>query len=229
MVAVWFTPEPLTNEPRLLSCSVFPLTFPFSSELELELVLLSLASDSLWWGVLTAFVRSPKRLLEWPICRRGDDITLHLIPCPPGQANNHTSEKTISSSLLPLQTARFAPRVGGISTWSRQKCWSFLVFYVREYPGGFPAALASHSPVARQTRRGQRLWVRSCTRGGVETAASGLFYREPDGEPLSELWKQVAGVGGWLGERQPRVEELLTWPVKNVMLLHCLQNAARDV
>lgn len=228
MVEVWFgtrfTPQPLTNEPRLLHFSGFFFqTFPFSSKLEL---VLSLASDSFWWGVLTTFVRSPKRLLEWPICRQGDDITLHLIPCPP---NNHTSEKTISSSPLPLQTARYAPKVGGISTWSRQKCSSFLVFNVREYPGEFLAVLASHSPVARQTRRGQHLWVHSCTRGGVETAATELFNRESDGEPLSELWKQVAGVGGWLGERQPRVQELLTWPLKNAMLLYCLQVAARDV
>lgn len=52
-----------------------------STEIELELVLLlSLASDGLWWGVLTAFVRSPKRLLEWPLCRRGMILPCSLFP-----------------------------------------------------------------------------------------------------------------------------------------------------
>lgn len=207
----------LTKAQLLYFCLLFS-----STEIDLELVLLlSLASDRLWWGVLTAFVRSPKRLLEWPLCRRGDDITLLLVPCPSGQADNHTSEKTgpfqpmISSSPLPLRPARFTLKVGGHIDLVQTKVlraflfylWPFIHWWISRSLSGarhlrVPLVLSSFMQEITFTPQlygrtwwGQRLWVHSCTGGDGETAANELFYREWDGE-LLELWKQVAGVGG---------------------------------
>lgn len=133
---VWFSSECLWL-PRF---SVFSDIFLLSAEIELELVLmlcrwLLIASGAL----LTVFVRSPKRLFEWPVCRRGG----WDYPAPNSLPSwYHTSDKQSVSGqrlhhLRPLKTARVGGWVGGKSSRS-----FFFFFHQPEFPSGFPAALA---------------------------------------------------------------------------------------
>lgn len=121
-VWVWFrtkfTTPPLTDEPDFFTSLCFQTSSQFSRDWTWACVdVVSLPPDSLWWGVLTVFVRSPKRLLEWPVCRQGDDITRSLFPVllASHKWKNSPFQATIASSPLPLQTARFALMVEGIS------------------------------------------------------------------------------------------------------------------
>ena len=139
----------------------------------------SLAPDSLCWGVLTVFVRAPKRLLEWPVCRQGG-WCYAFIPSPPGLTQVRKRSVTGNdSSLLPLQMARFVLMVGGISNRSFVCVCLLFFFNDPEYPSGFPAALAVQHAFDFQgtmfgSVTGQMWWGQhySSTRVTVETAAN---------------------------------------------------------
>lgn len=153
-------------------------------------VMMSLAPDSLWWGILTAFVCSPQASAQMACLQMGG----WYYPAaffPLSSWRSRVGKLAFFKEQLhhpssPLQTATFVLKVGGVSTRSRQKClYSLFVVFITLYTSAcllrpqrvfiFPS-LCGHScrkcvysSVLGQMWWGQHLWVHSCTWVGVES------------------------------------------------------------